>query len=409
MWRGRALWLFPLFVFLGPSAVAQNPPASDELERLKQENAILMLKKEKEQLENDLAKLRKERLTAMLPDTTATPLSGETNSNSQLEPKSLAYLAARRVTCEVARKIYAKCPKPQMLIIHSDAEVRAVQQYRAFRQSLEYMLKQYESLPKTQPEPPRMELSAASVAPDLAFAVLGSIAGAGALFRTNTNITGYDVTLEESSVVAELHAALTRSTCKPDGAQNITLLYPTFYPPLKLGSDPLADSQITKTLIELQGARKAADAAVPKCEEVGNSCDENAVKNYALLRGLNAQLDTVTKALGEVDAKSGVSLLGQLLKSESNFGSLQKGGKVLFIKANHSGGSNRITQNLWTNFGSQVLSHRGGTVVTYILFSNEGAVESAGTLSCLTPYRKMGKHAESDLICDWTGEATKGK
>jgi hypothetical protein len=394
-------------VFLGPSAVAQNPPASDELERLKQENAILKLKKENEELENDLAKLRKDRLTAMLPDTTVDPLSGETKSDSQLEPKSLAYLAARRVTCEVARKIHGK--EPKTLIIHSDAEVRAVQQYRAFRQSLEYMLKQYESLPKGQRDLTLLGLGAASVAPDLAFAVLGSIAGAGALFRTNTNITGYDVTLEEPSVVAELHAALSRSTCKKDGAQNITLLYPAFHPNLKLNSDPLADSQIMKTLIGLQGAREAADKAVDKCEKVGGDCDEDKVKNYALLKGLNAQLDTVTKALGEVDAKSGVSLLGQLLNSESIFGSLQKGGRVLFIKANHSGGSNRVTQNLWTNFGSQILSHRGGTVITYILFSNEGAVESAGTLSCLTPYRKMGKHVENDLICDWKDEAAKGK
>jgi hypothetical protein len=389
--------LLSVFLTQPSKLVAQTPPAQDELERLKKENERLKLEKEKAELEASIAKAEKDRFKSALPETKVTPPEGKTTvADSKIEGASLAYRAARTVACQVAKEIGAKGPKA--LIIHNQVDVNSVQQYRAIRMQMDFMSQQYKTL--VSPPPTAFTAAAALLGPDAAAAILGSIAGVIALFRTDTEIKGFDVTLEESAVVAELKAALAKPDCVGAG-ESIDVLYPGFYPPLKHGGDPLTASHIISTLLKLHSSRKEAESRVKDCDQKGANCGDDDAKKHALLKALNTQLDVLTAALTKVDDKTGLSLLASLLKAESVFDSLGADGRVLFIKASHAGGSNRTTRNLWTNFGSAVLSHRGGAVITYILFAADGKVELAGTHACVTPYNGLEDQNEARFVCDF--------
>lgn len=131
----------------------------------------------------------------------------------------------------------------------------------------------------------------------------------------------------------------------------------------------------------------------------------DAIFNSLMVRlgSVNAQFDSFTKSLVEVNATTGVNPLTSFIKAENLravlFDRDQQGNLStehaywLQLKVVKAGGNNRIKTNLiWDIFtGGNRLSHSGGAIIEYNLFDSTGRSVASDTLTQYTKYIKSGK------------------
>ncbi|HEX8141074.1 MAG TPA: hypothetical protein VF553_00655 [Pyrinomonadaceae bacterium] len=111
------------------------------------------------------------------------------------------------------------------------------------------------------------------------------------------------------------------------------------------------------------------------------------------LKALNAQLEKLVNDLIKVDEASGVNALTAFLRAENiNEALKDENSYWLELTVLKAGGNNRIKRNLITTVftGSQV-SHSGGTIIEYNLFSKTGASQVSDTKTNYVNYVKAKK------------------
>lgn len=362
---------------LSGAAFAQDP-TDEETQRLQRE-------KERAELEAAIAKAEKEQLKHSLPDTTTQPLAGTTKLDGALiESSALAYLALDKISAAIIHEIQAVVPKPSKLLVHNQADVNSIGMYKAVVIQLEHLQARYVTL---LPEERKMVPLFGS--PVVAGAVLRSILDVTSLFRTETEIKAASVAIEEAAVVAALSRA-----CGND----CHIYYPALYLPFWSSKDPVEDSPVLKLIRELYSYRPEAEKRVRECEAKKEACEEPEKGIASQLKALNLQMDKLVGSLITLDEKESQTALTLVLKAERFSKLLEDEGYLLQVKASAAGGNNRTTRNLWTSFGSAILSHSGGVVVTYLLFGTDGAIVKSGSLSCVSKYKKFGAHEASDFL-----------
>src|SRR5262245_32805558 len=98
-------------IFACSLTYAQN---EEQIGRLKSDNELLKLQKERAELQRDITKAEKERITNMLPQSETKALEGKTTIDEKvfLESHVLAYSSISRVSDQIAQEV--KDAKPNL-------------------------------------------------------------------------------------------------------------------------------------------------------------------------------------------------------------------------------------------------------------------------------------------------------
>jgi hypothetical protein len=111
---------------------------------------------------------------------------------------------------------------------------------------------------------------------------------------------------------------------------------------------------------------------------------------------LNDQADKFVSSLALVDEKTGLSTLTLLLKAEQlQLGLADQDTAIIYIKTDVAGGGNKTTRNL---FSGAKLLHNGGSVITFILFDDDGAILFSKAYWCATEFTKFEKDSVPGLL-----------
>lgn len=318
------------------------------------------------ELDAKMAAERKKELESSLPTTQATALEGRTTIDDKvlIETETLAHGGLRTIAGNIAQDIRPKVNgKP--LFIYNSADIGALAAYRAFAGQMKILGDAFDEVAK--PQMPDPLFGVASI--PIATAAVKSVIDLVALFRTDTDIKGMTVTLDELALVSEVAGALAKNNQKVFVSQ----LYP-----LDIAQN-LAGAEVQKRLGEARAKERDANDRV---RQLSGDEKEKAQKRLTELQTVLAGYDD---ALSKAADPNGTSVLGTLIRGEA-LDRLIGQGHVLYLKVLKAGGSNRVKRNLFT--GSR-LSHSGGAIANYILFAPDGSVAASRTLSSYTGYREI--------------------
>jgi hypothetical protein len=146
-------------------------------------------------------------------------------------------------------------------------------------------------------------------------------------------------------------------------------------------SDLLKDFRKIATLRQQSGIEVAAFDAK---DAAAKNTDPDKEK-IAQLKSLNAEYDQLLTGTGQIDGKTNISALSVLLKGELLMRKMSRAEcAVLLVKAT-GGGENMTTRNLFT--GGKMF-HSGTSILTYLLFTNNGELALSDVLSETTPFKK---------------------
>lgn len=388
----KSLWTRGLIALLAcvlcaPLLAMAEPPPPPDGEETPKDTELEQLKREKEieKLKTEIEEEKRKRLRDALPKSETKALDGKTTVTELALPgQILAYSSASQVAKRLATDLQAAEPKMvagSTLIIYSEREFGSVAAFHAVKGQIEAMQEGYEnSLPQAEMLA-FSALPAALLAPEVATTLLKSVADLMALFRTETEIKGFAVTVEELAVVSELARALPK-------APTLTVIYTPAYLPVSFLANP-QNSDLVRKLSLVQRSRRRAGEIVAGFERLS---EEDKKKHplkdkIPILKALNEQTDKLSSALSTVDEKTGLNLLTVLLKAESLKNRLvDTNSHVLLLKVHLGGGSNKTTRNLFT--GTK-LRHSGGVIITAMTFDPQGAIAFSKTYFCVSKYTKF--------------------
>jgi hypothetical protein len=242
--RGMAVALaFFLVLISSPSRIAAqgetpspspsaSPKTQEEID-LEQEIRLLTLKKQRDDLKKGI---REDQPTPSPPPApSTTPLEGKTtlDDNVFLEVEMVSHNAMSEAADRISTEIGSKMSKPAVIAIYNAKDIAAWRFYTsmfpAFKGQLNSLEHKYSDLGISLPTPTLTGLGPlAAVQTDLEAGAnaLRAFVDLIAIFRTDTDIKGKAVTIDESALVAELFRAL-KNTYK----DNATLYYPAVFPP----------------------------------------------------------------------------------------------------------------------------------------------------------------------------------
>lgn len=127
------------------------------------------------------------------------------------------------------------------------------------------------------------------------------------------------------------------------------------------------------------------------CCATDDELKDAATAAVAQLKGINAQFDNLVAALTQTQA-GGLNPLTNYIRTERLSSALKTGEATkslwLVVKVINAGGNNRIKTNLLVDIfrGGNRLSHSGGVIAEYHLFSSDGTSIRSGTVSDYTNY-----------------------
>lgn len=281
------------------------------------------------------------------------------SNGSFFEGEILAYRELSRIAQGIAGIV--KRTAYRRLILYDKRDVEALPVLEAFRVQAQLIRDQYREIPS--PEA-KVETEAAleilTTATTLANAFLGFIG----LFRSDVEVHGREITLDEVALIAELADQLN---------DEVSVIYPT------VGPVP-ATEKIWALLEELTQAKAAA-----RQRARGNAVLE------ARVDVIDSQLDNFLQTLMKPDATSGSTLLATLARAEALQEALQDG-QILFLKIVRAGAGRRLIENFWTRiFYSDRISHSGGAVVTFMVLDKTGRILLSRTLYSHSGYTKFNE------------------
>lgn len=383
----RYLWVL-LFVLLGVlSMVAQVvPPADDK----KADEEINQLKREKEkvELEQAIATAKAERLAAGLPKTDTKPLEGKITAEDFTLPGSvLAFASASEVANQLSKDLRAQESNLETIVTYSEKDFASIAAYHFTLNQVDTIQMGYNRILG---EPAKAQaLLAPFLAPEFATTVLKSVADLLGIFRTETEIKGYNVTVDELSVVAELARALREANAP------VKVIYtPTFLPAHFLKNPLEWDSGLTKKVNTLYKTRQNSSKAIADFDAKTDEQKKlDPLKdNIPSLKALNDQADKLISYLNSIDDKTGLNPFTLLLKAEALGKVVSKPSSVVLLtKVEVGAGSNKTTRNLFT--GSK-LYHNGGVVIAVLVFDADGSIKFSKVYYCVSTYTKFEKDGD---------------
>jgi tetratricopeptide (TPR) repeat protein len=405
--------LLVLFCLLLPAftlAVGAQEPPNSEIEKLKQEIELLKqqkekilaekalkeaqsvdqnekLRKEKERADLEKAKAQAERdaLEARLPKTEAKALEGKITIDTDvvIESQIMAHKSMLGIAEEISKEIKEAESNLKRVIIYNERDINVLAHYQAIKSQIEFLKKRYDQLlPKPEVE---MKLGIpALLAPEVGTTLIKSVIDLISLFRTDTDIKGKPVTIEEVALVSEV----TRKV--KDQYRDIEIVYPMVYLPGLLSTGIAGAPEILKNIFVVSDLKAKADQFILEVQSKEDQKQDAATKSKVLqLKALNEQFEKLASYLTTTDEKTGINGLTVLLKAEVLSTNINKeGSSILYLKILNAGGNNKITRNLFT--GSK-LYHSGGSIVSYILFDKSGMIKASGTLYNDLGYTKADK------------------
>lgn len=422
-----AVALFSLAMFVAALGLSQEPaapPASAEpdpgLEELKRQNA--RLEEQIKLLENE-----QELIEARFGSSDIEPLKGDvkTEGKTPIESKFLAHEALDQIAARIASEITTDGSVCK-LVIFNETEFNSLYFYQAYLRQLAIIKKEYDRV--LEKPAPGLEVAPLAAA---ATGVLSSVAKIASMFRTDLTVTSTEFTLDELALVALLAEKL--GNC-------YKLYHPAVMPPDFLAA---GRSALIAKLGELDSLRESADREVAKhkkekaakLKEVAKLDTQIAKKTAAIKKAktdaekqkliaekealeidkkskkarvaeLEAQIVRLEKVnelylsiagtLVAASKDSGVNKLTRLLRAEKLYtamntepndqGEVQPNAYTLLLSILDTGGSTKITKNLFT--GGK-LRHSGGSLAAFILFDPNGAVKSAGSFASHSGQRQF--------------------
>lgn len=391
---------------LRETTMADEKQKEDPLEAEKRRTAMLEEKAKQ-------AEAQKKIREAELSGVEVTPPEGKTEVDDKV--KIEAEILTHEAMAEIAKTIAEDLRRSGItrITIHNEAVVNSMLAYRAFQSQIKGYVDRYDRL-LARNIPSELVAAPSADMPMLftvgiaeATAIAKSIIGLAALFRTDIKVIGVETSVKEEALVAELVRQLN------SGSRRVEVFYPALFKPGVLARNAVSESQTLKTLEPLYVRVDSAKEMLAKLElaleflkdKIGNpGLAEAELRRLQgqkaellllqeRLAELNAEVKAFIAGLTEVDEKSGTDVFSQLIKAEGliKLNDEERGGEnyTLALRIEKSGGANVIKKNLFTHlFTGDRLTHTGGTIISYILFDQQGAIAASGTMYRNTPRTK---------------------
>ncbi len=481
--------LFILFTFVSfsiaqdgtPSPTPNPSPTPSERERkLEEEKRIKTLEKEIAEAEKAIREAR--------PQPKSTPLEGDTTiSEVKIESNLVTYRAVSNSLNKIAEIINDKAKDAEIIFFYSPQDINNLDYYRATKGDVEKQLDNFtnryiklkesycanlgceftvgkfqlentlesvfptqrvladtiNSVTTTTAESSPTSTIAANILDPISAGVsaLGFVTDLLAVFRTDTTITGQDVSVEEDSMIAGISRIFKDNS--------LTLYYPQKYFPAT-DNQTVLNSNILKMITNIDVEKKAAEETVFKYQFVitAATANQNAERNRLLkkiesidkyiaeLEVDRAKQDTLAKKkkiqveikrnekskepiesqIKEIDrgllilgiAKFHMDKLQELNNEARQFlndfstGDKEKPSKLLsFLKAERlsnvlknlkkdkkyywleldavsAGGNTRTRKNLILYFTGAKVDHSGGVIISWKLYNEDGSIKYSG-------------------------------
>lgn len=371
------------------------------------------------QARRDIAQAQADEAKATLGtlDTSGLPKGSGEATSLNVEAKILAYQSVDSVATKIAAKVAAIKPKPATIVIYSDKELGAVQQFRAFQQQAAVFHKAVAGATRTGvsgiPSLPQLESDNTCVSPRAPaavaeagggiapLAVVGTALQVLSIFKTDKKVTGIDVDVADFALAADVAGKLIE--------QNIVVVYPpTFLPgafSLKPGApasvmfkeyDALgADSATLEAFLGLILARRDTINKLAATKGISASCKTIFARDLAKLsqyeaaaKMLKAAVDQELAFLIKVDEKTGATSLQALVAAETLATHFGVTPYVLQLKPIAAGGATLTKTNLFSTH----FYFSGGAVVSFLLLDGaSGNVVLADTIPAYGGFVEAGQ------------------
>lgn len=391
----------------GAEAQVTDPELNRQIEQAKAEAEKAKAEAEKAKAEAEKAKARREALSKL------------NTAEGKVEQKDVvieAHIRAFDALGEALKPIACdlRMTRASSIVVRSPDDVAGLRALKLVEAQVRHLVDLY---------PPALDKSGtvqASGGPLLFASLLGSIVDVAALFKTDTTITGVDVSLNNSAVVPQLARLLMQANCPRQGGKGSrqacgcagrtrAVYYPDVVPYHLTASLP-TDLPLLKALAALNGYYSQAQPVVTLVAQVRDLTARLAVapdeatkkqirqdleaakkalaneqpseEKQKQLVALNASYDRLRAGLNETDVK-GVSHLVKLVAATEMRTLLTRGGTyILELTAQKAGGNNKGKSG--PIHGG--VSYSGGVVLSYLLFDCAGKIQAAGNESYYLDY-----------------------
>lgn len=340
-----------------------------------------LLKKQQEK-----ASAEKDLLNARLPATKSEALNGElkVDDNVNIEVEILSHNALRLTANRIGVRVATVNPKS--IVFYSQKEIDSIQAYRLSLKQLASLSDRYNSMLADLAAD--RELAAALV-PEAAATILKSIVDLVALFRTDIDIKGKTVTIDDAAASNQVAREIRR---QPNTAE-IQIYQPSILPAKILRDSP------STLLDDIAKIEKQYQTAAVKIGELSDAADKekdpakkaSLLRKSSILKILNDQTNLVLTALSKADAGAPSPLIA-LVRAELLLSVLpDESSYILLVKVLKAGGNNRIKKSLWP--WASGLSHSGGAIVSFALYDINGNIRDSGVLAEYDGYVKAKSKA----------------
>jgi hypothetical protein len=400
----RLLAVVSLLIIVSPSLntvrAQEDAPKSAEELKLEEEARVWKLKQE-------IAASKREAAASAFPESEVKALEGNMtlDDNVQIEANIMAMRAMTNIAKQISDQIKTGNKDLKKIIIYNQQDANSLLAYKVFMTQLTLLVLQYQQEIEGKLEMPSgvfdrgMQGLSTPLTPGLALGMgtstVKSVIDLVSLFRTDTDIKGKEITIDESALVAELANELKSNS-------QIQVYHPLLYP---IDVNPEEPSELLLLPMTLNYLKSKAEAKIAEHQDKisikDQAKDKSAIdelqRKIAHLQALNGGVDKIIDNLMKVDETTGLNALTSLVRASNLNGLLEEGdGYILYLKIQKAGGNNKTTKNLFT--GSK-LYHSGGSIISYMLFDADGSIKLSKTIPYYLKYMKSG-----DLAKDTDGK-----
>lgn len=290
-----SLALFNCGIICAQDGTTTTPPKTPQQQALEQEITILTLKKQRAELQKAVRDA--------LPVPSVTPLEGKTTLSSvSIEPEMMAYRALTNVAYIISGDIYDAARGAKAIAIYNAKDVKDWRFYQAMFPVFQTQMNDLKSEYRVLLSASQGRSALQTLAPETAAAPESLLGGAfigsslvksfidlTSLFRTDTEITGVSVEVNESALVAEVIHAL------KERYPNIKIYNPATVPPhLYEGSPTIA---LLKVVFEnrLEGGRLVR--VLESLPETVKAANDRIEKLSGEIGALKTELTQSTEAI----------------------------------------------------------------------------------------------------------------
>lgn len=280
------------------------------------------------------------------PETKALEGTTTVDATNTIEADILAHRELRKLAAILCERVVNEVPRDRRILFHHDTDLNALAAFRTFVSQMVSLRTAYDGLVKG----PGPDVRAAGVVAGIAAitTTVRTIVDLLALFRTDRQIVGVAITIDDLALVAELGGALAAA----GRDVYVTQLYPR-------SQDGAAIQR------ELDQTRRSALAAK---ERVG--ADDARLQQLDEIR--KGYEDLLTKVVAEHSTAVATLVRGAGVAALVDG---TPGANVVYVKVLKAGGTNETKRTL---LGSS-LKHSGGVVINFVVFGDDGKILAAST------------------------------